>query len=258
MNKIDYWFLDASLEMSVDINDIVPDDQGYLSINRKPLDITFEEMAQVLDRLFKQGYLCASKPYGVEGGSTPFNLVEFIPSKSEILEGLIQASIPQIVKDGDDIIKMYPNLFSFSLTPEGGSAWESLSNPQWDIYLDMKIMYSDTEEEGESWVYCVSKETIERFISIEYLLDFGNECHEIIPSTKKWRILSPFKFPYWRTSPLGYELYYKFRYTTWTDNDSGDDNKSLEYLTARDNVRLWYRDTCMSWYDNYFSKNVDV
>ena len=111
INKLDYWFLDVALTMSIGINSIVPDRQGFLDVNRKPLDISFVEMAEILDRLFNQGYLCASKPFGVLGGSTSIsNLITFIPTKEEILQGLQIGSTPEIIStDENEVIEIYAN-----------------------------------------------------------------------------------------------------------------------------------------------------
>ena len=57
MNKLDYWFLDVALEMPIGINSIFPDRQGFLDVNRKPLNISLMEIEEILDNLFKQEYL---------------------------------------------------------------------------------------------------------------------------------------------------------------------------------------------------------
>ena len=169
MNKLDYWFLDVALEMPIGINSIVPDRQGFLDVNRKPLNISLMEMAEILDNLFKQEYLGASKPYGIPGGSSPGKIVNFIPSKEEVLQGLQMRMTPEIIEDGDEVIEIYDNLFNFFLTLEGGLLWESVSNPQWDKFF---LRFTDFDE-GETTIQCCNRDIMGEILTIEHLLDHG-------------------------------------------------------------------------------------
>jgi hypothetical protein len=251
LSKLEYWFLDIAAERSVAICDIVPDLQGYLGINRKPLDISLVEMSEILDRLFQEGYLRACEPGRTPGDSTVYGLKTFIPSKNEIIQGLQEASVPEIIEVDDGIlVGASSNPFNFFLTPEGGAAWESLSHPKWENYFKEVGTYSG-EYEASAYILSVSKELIEKLIHVEDLIDFGGSRHTIIPGTVKWESVSPLKILYWKTFPYGYKVSYRYQfYEAVSEFDSSLDNnndKSPESIAQK-----WYDNICFNWYTNYF------
>jgi hypothetical protein len=250
IDKLDYWFLDIALERFVGINDVVPDRQGFLSINRRPLNINLITMAGILDKLFKQEYLIAFKPYGTTGGSNSTNPAKFIPNKDEILQGLQIGSTPEIIEYSDGTVEKYGNPFNFQLTPKGGAIWESVSYPQWELYFDSR--YTKFGIEGnELLIESVNKNLIEKIISIKYLLHNGGIHNEPIPGKERWEIISPFNSPYWKTSPSGYRVCYEVLVSE-IDPDSEDLHKSQEFITQRNEARAWYENICSNWYTNYF------
>lgn len=248
ISKLEYWFLDVALQMPIGINSIVPDRQGFLDVNRKPLNISFVEMAEVLDKLFKQGYLSASKPYSTVLESTPDKIANFIPSKDEILQGLQIGSTPEIIEDGgNQVIERYSNLFDFFLTFEGGSLWESVSYPQWDKYF---LHFTDYERK-ETTIECYDRNIGEKILKLEHLLDLGS-CHiEPTLGTEKWELIIPWHPVYWKIIPSGYKLSYSFEYNGFDDN-LGDSNKSTESINRKDEVVSWYENICNNWYTNFF------
>ncbi|NEO56287.1 MAG: hypothetical protein F6K54_26305 [Okeania sp. SIO3B5] len=56
-NKFEYWFLDNAVTMAIGFNDIVPDYNGDLGINRAPLELSLTEMANIMEGLFQRGDL---------------------------------------------------------------------------------------------------------------------------------------------------------------------------------------------------------
>jgi hypothetical protein len=250
IDKLDYWFLDIALERFVGINDVVPDRQGFLSINRKPLDINLIQMAEILDKLFKQEYLIAFKPYGTTGRSTSTNLVEFIPTKNEILQGLQIGSTPENIEYSDGTVEKYGNSFNFQLTPKGGAIWESVSYPKWELYFDSRYTKYGTEA-NELLIESANKSLIEKIIAVKHLLDDGGIQNHPISGEEKWETISPFNLPYWKTFSSGYRVYYKVLVTE-IDLDSEYLNQSQEFITQRNEARAWYENICSNWYTNYF------
>jgi hypothetical protein len=251
INKLDYWFLDVALEMSIGINSIVPDKYGFLDINRKPLDIDFLEMAEIMDKLFKQEYLCASKPYGISEGSTPGNIVHFIPSKDEILQALQVGSNPEITRSDGEIIEVYNNHFDFFLTPEGGRIWESVSFPHWDLHFQKYVNFEEVED--ESYITCSSKETINEILAIEHLLDFGGLSIKPILNTLHWETITPLTMPYWKTFHSGYRAIYKIDVSDFNEEDTG--KQSQELISIKAEVQKKYDNTYNNWYFNYFKNH---
>jgi hypothetical protein len=89
--------------------------------------------------LFDLGYLLGSKERGEKF---------FLPSTQEIERSLY----PEMLENIDLI-------FFYSLTPEGGKKWESLSNPKWNIYTtllwDGDIRHPKIGEIGEAAILAV-------------------------------------------------------------------------------------------------------
>ena len=247
MNKLDYWFLDVALEMPIGINSIVPDRQGFLDVNRKPLNISLMEMAEILDNLFKQEYLGASKPYGIPGGSSPGKIVNFIPSKEEVLQGLQMGMTPEIIEDGDEVIEIYDNLFNFFLTLEGGLLWESVSNPQWDKFF---LRFTDFDE-GETTIQCCNRDIIGEILTIEHLLDHGGLHIKPELGSEKYELINCWHPVYWKNIPSAYQLFYKFTYSELDENLEDLDN-SPDFIARRKQARDWYKNVCNNWYINYF------
>jgi hypothetical protein len=253
IDKLDYWFLDIALERFVGINDVVPDRQGFLSINRNPLDINLIKMAEILDKLLKQEYLIAFKPYGTIGGSTPTNLVKFIPSKNEILQGLQIGATPEIIEYSDGTVEKYGNSFNFQLTPKGGAIWESISYPKWELYFNSR--YTKFGIEGnELLIESANKNLIRKIIAVEHLLDNGGLQNQPMSGKEKWETISPFKLPYWKTSPSGHRLCYEVLVNE-IDLDLEDLNQTQEFITQRNEARAWYENICSNWYTNYFKNS---
>jgi hypothetical protein len=251
INKLDYWFLDVVLEMPIGINSIVPDRQGYLDVNRKPLDISFVKMAEILERLFNLGYLCASKPFGILGGSKPGNVVKFIPTKEEILQGLQIGSTPEIINNDDEIIEIYDNQFDFFLTPEGGQIWEFFSHPKWNIYFQKVTNF----DKYETSIYCTNKKIVNRIIEVENLLDFDGLNTKPILDTLHLESISPLNMPYWKTFPSGYRATYKIDVSDLDSEEEDINNKSREFIDRRNKARKWYTNICNNWYVNYFKNH---
>ena len=62
MDKIDYWFLDSTIEDIIGFSWIVPNKIGEIGINREPLNISISDIAQAMECLFQQGFLLAINP----------------------------------------------------------------------------------------------------------------------------------------------------------------------------------------------------
>ncbi|WP_019500749.1 hypothetical protein [Pseudanabaena sp. PCC 6802] len=246
MNKFEYWFLDTAIEEVIGFSWIVPDEQyGCIAINRDPLELTVDEIANIFYKLFQKGYLLAASSEDfdnsgqIKGG--------FMPSLLEIT-----AALREEVNLG------------YYLTAQGGNQWETVSNPQWEQYFSWPL---GIEPVNEGEIVCGSREVGENLISMIHLLSPGNSRLEVIPGTVMWETLTPWEATYWKTLPIGYRIRYQFTYSDveeystfeedegwveWIKNEDGrDERQPIEFVRQRQQAQEWYRNT-KRWYTNYY------
>lgn len=224
MNKFEYWFLDTAVEEIIGLSWVIPDETGMLGINRKPLPISFAEIANILHKLFQSGNLLATTPE--EQNYFSFS-IGFKPSFSEI-EAALKGNI---------------GLFYF-LTDKGGKNWESVSQPKWEQFLNWG---GRIERENEEIMTCGSRQVGETILSLSHLLKPGSSIQYIIPHTEIWETITPWKATYWKMLPVGYQVRYQKREIE-IDNYP---NEPPEFIHKKQQANEVYL-SLKKWYNNYF------
>lgn len=121
----------------------------------------------------------------------------------------------------------------YFLTAQGGSRWESLSQANWPQYVseksatDIKSLeskFSSGKVENFRMFQSVNQD------SIRQLINAYTSQGEIIPSTERWDVLTPWKPTYWKEFPVGHRLICEFNSTF-----EGDTGKCPDLP-----LRIWY------------------
>ncbi len=241
MNRFEYWFLDIAVEEVIGFGWIVPDDQyGCIAIDRAPLELTIDEIADILHSLFQKGDLMAVSAEDfddlrqIKGG--------FIPSLVEI-----KAALREEINLG------------YYLTLKGGEQWESVSKPKWNQYFHW----------GYNVLMCADRAIGERLLA-EHDLLFADELDSyIILETSMWEEVVPWQATYWKNLPIGYRVHFQSqssneqleKFSTfdegegWVDfirhKDGRVERQPQTLIARRKQSQEWY-DNIRQWYINYF------
>jgi hypothetical protein len=174
MDTNDYWLLDSVLEQKHALS-LLGMESVEAIFDRPCHGMQRGMLIEKLALLFGQGLLVASSE---ERG-------EFTPSADEIAQAL------------DGTLD-----FDYGLTAAGGAAWEAVSKPDWNRFVD-GVFGEDSEDEIDSQrreragaFCCADKAHLEKFMETIHLR--GIVPH--VPSIK-WDEVSPWQALYWKQLP---------------------------------------------------------
>lgn len=92
----------------------------------------------------------------------------------------------------------------YGLTAKGGALWESITSPNWDLYISGFATTLDDNSEG-TWK-CIT-EGSDRAL-IERCIDESGFATPVDPAAVVWTDFSPWQATYWKTLPHGYRAEY--------------------------------------------------
>lgn len=95
----------------------------------------------------------------------------------------------------------------YSLTPDGGAAWESFAHPEWSLFIEHE---SQSFDEDEDDVQTTTVRTCDWKRLGKYLEAVARE-EAIEPGTMTLAELRPWQATYWKTLPFGLECSFKSR-----------------------------------------------
>jgi hypothetical protein len=217
----EYWLLDSVVEASLSLSALVVENIEE-TFNREGHGLGISDLINTLYRLFQREYLIAYYRPSVD----MLNLAveEFLPTKEEIRAGLV----------GD-----LSFIFCYRLTAQGGMLWESLSMPNWNLYISP--FCSEEMEEEINCIEAGSRQILDDFLAFELAHPFKTVDHESIG----FKTIEPWEATYWKTLPTGYQLTY------WVQDIPYDTQESLIKSCAFDSIFFrWKRQN--KWYSRYF------
>jgi hypothetical protein len=92
----------------------------------------------------------------------------------------------------------------YGLTPDGGAAWEALTHPDWNLFVD----HWTSIEPKEACIEAASRDKA----FAEYQRDGDpHNPSEPIAETLREEVLVPWRATYWKTLTSGYRLRYAWR-----------------------------------------------
>jgi hypothetical protein len=236
MDRIDYWFLDSAIEEIVGFGWIIPDEKyGNLAINRTPLSLGIDEIADVLHRLFQEEILLAINPTDLHKINTQIECDSILSTKGFApLHKEIKAALKQ------------EESLAYFLTKKGGELWESVSHPQWDKYISW-LMGDENQI-----LRCGNTNLAKKLLKIEHLLDAGGSFYSPIITTIEWKVFTPWYPNYWKQLTCGYEISYQ---VNCIDIDDEDENNDCKLIEEKEKAEKFIYDIRNNWYINYFKKN---
>lgn len=200
VDRLTFWFLDAVIEMGEN-----------LAVLKSP------HIEEVMNR----------RTHGLGERE----LVEFLAS-------LCQAGLVE-VKNEDDVracsLREVERAFSTSrrepghysgfwyyLTPAGGAAWESVTNPDWDRFLTQWLSVRPNQ-------VCIEAATRERAVEA-FNRASADPAHVPVPGSYRETLLQPWEATYWKTLPSGVRIQY-----AWTKGKS-----NVAWLQRQPREQPWY------------------
>jgi hypothetical protein len=126
----------------------------------------------------------------------------------------------------------------YGLTALGGAKWETLSKPQWRLYIDSGI------SNGNLTVRTSSRRNVQ--IEIATLPYIWQEA--AIPNTAEWELLTPWQATYWKMLPRGWQLKCQ---TIESDDPNNILLSSMPYRLRALKDKFW------NWYTNPFDAAID-
>lgn len=247
MDKIDYWFLESAIEDVIGFSWIVPNRIGDIGINRKPLNISIDDMARVMQRLFQEGSMLAINPSDLsflhfeEKRKLSVELLSkkgFVPSLKQIKNALKYQEIEGIY-DNEELY--------YFLTRKGGELWEYFSHPKWEKYINYAVEETNIEIIG------IDSAIIKRFLNFYHLLshDSYNIYYPIL-DTQKWTEVIPYQCVYWKSFRMGHKVSCQIK-SEKVDKEDVNNNKEL--LNQRKEAKNWYYNIT-KWYTNYYIQEL--
>lgn len=183
MDVLDLWLLEVAMELPTPLH-MLAEPNPHIALHM-PDDPRFsrEELCERLSFLADRGLIRVHElPDGLEELYSP-----------EQISRAIDARRPR-------------SYFGYSLTPEGGAAWERHARPDWSRYVNAGE--EPTADGPDAWVIeAVSVEVAEEELRFHETLGDGNQP---LHDSKRGEELVPWQVTYWKTLPRGYRL----RYTT--------------------------------------------
>ena len=183
----EFWFLDQAVVGGMPISLLVsPDLQD--ATDASPHGLCERELVETLTGLFKKRWIC------VDDEST------FLSS--------------------DEILECFQNTGSWEtqyyLTTEGGDAWESMTRPDWSLFVDE--YYDPYERDGArskgiTRFRCLSRERLEAYCNRRQFGGFRALAEITIRDIAQWSPL------YWKALPSGYQARFEFEDYPYRDPD---------------------------------------
>jgi hypothetical protein len=173
MHKNEYWFLNAVVRDALPLR-ILESENLEVIINGNGHGLGHSALISVLQHLFQSGLLSAMETHRAG----------FTPTSSDIEAGL----------------KGVRNIY-FYLTAQGGALWESLSQPNWDRFIEGSTCFEPEEVE----VICPSKHLAEEYFSLAPF--------PVVPIAggETWDIVCPWEATYWKTLPAAHRIKCPYR-----------------------------------------------
>ncbi len=200
-NKIEYLILCAAIKNYETLKNVASDWQ-----------LSHVEVAVAANRLFQKGDILAAFPTDED--------------KENIRDVIL--TMPQIQAHLDGKLNAF-----YYLTPQGGTRWEALSNPDWNLYHKWCFKI-----DSESEIISTDRKLIEKLLSVSYLHG------EIpIPETETWDELEPWQATYWKTLPKAYRVSYQSKNFEYCINS----NTPQEWIEANKQAHSWYS-KILQWY----------
>ncbi|HLX60064.1 MAG TPA: hypothetical protein VKX17_02160 [Planctomycetota bacterium] len=179
MTPNEYWLLHSVVDQKHSLSLLTMENVEAL-FDRPNHGMDRAALIAALARLFEQGLLIASND---ERG-------DFVPNADDTaaaLDGTLDAD--------------------YGLTPAGGAAWEEVSKPDWNRYVD-GMFGADSQEDFDSLrrerageFCCADREHLQKFM--DSLIFRGIAPHE--PSCK-WDELAPWQALYWKELPSAHRV----------------------------------------------------
>ena len=173
-----------------------------------------------------------------------------IAAKSLMEKGLILATINLDIYRIDNIENVTLNLSgiidllqkrflaTYHLTNEGGKKWESLTNANWDNFLEINLI-EDDESHNKYIIRSTQKEIIEKILDLEhFILEY-----ESIKDTQIWETLEPFRATYWKELSKGYQVIYEVKYNECFNSKNFPPEERNDYKKATkwfNKIKKWY------------------
>jgi hypothetical protein len=218
IDKNEYWLLDSVVENLLFLSGLMVDNIEQ-AFNKKKHELTHNELLNTLEQLFQSGDIIAAY-WQVE--REPFSDFQFIPTKEEIESGL----------EGNQSANL-----GYQLTAQGGEKWESISNPNWELYYTP--VYPEEIIKGEQCFMGGSRKILEEFL----MFRLAHPFQSVNISSIKWEILEHWEATYWKTLPLGYQLSYSSENIPYSSQEDSikDSAFSRLFFDWKDRNK-WYTD----------------
>ena len=143
----EYWIIDAVLEASLFLSSLIVENLEE-AFNREGHGLTDFELVDTLYHLFHKGDLIVYYNHAVQTSSVIRD--NFVPTKEEIIAEIQGHSSP--------------NLY-YKLSVQGGTRWESISNPNWNMYYTP--IHIEQERNDKSFIAGGSRRILEEFLAFE-------------------------------------------------------------------------------------------
>jgi hypothetical protein len=199
MDRQDYWLLDTVIDGRILFYLLNAVDGVELVLNRPWHGMTTEQLIDRFERLTHAGMLIAQLDDS-DGDGT-----DFVPTRSDIVDALERRI-----------------LLRYGVTPHGGAQWESLSNPNWDLFVDFWCNL----EEGA--IEATTIQLIDRYLQTQ----LPSYDRLLVPGSEVRSILEPWDATYWKRLPHGYSLHFK--------------------CVEQERPPGWRHDFMEAWYTNYW------
>jgi hypothetical protein len=237
LSHYQYWILDyvlCTVEPLVELTAFLKKEKrisGEDSSLRVPtlplLDLTIEELAEIVFSLFEMGYISVIDDEGIN-----YLKHNFIPTFGEVLG----------VLHGTDDLKPY------GLTGLGGRIWEDYSSPKWEYYCPQSLYYIN-HETCFGRLRSTNKTVLDKLVTSFQIIpscDFESLYwgDPIVPGPVSWEIVANWQPMYWKT--LDYVFQIEFQVITDQEKQCVEDKimteqEIMDYLFPNHLRDIWYQ-----------------
>ncbi|WP_240360679.1 hypothetical protein [Pyxidicoccus caerfyrddinensis] len=182
VDVLDLWLLEVAMELPTPLH-MLAEPNPHVALHM-PDDPRFsrEELCERLSFLSERGFIRVH----------------------EMPDGLEELYSPEQISRAIDA-RRNRSYFGYSLTPEGGAAWERQARPDWSRYVNAGEEPT-ADGAADAWVIeAASLETAEEEVRFHETLGDGNQP---VHASKRGEELVPWQVTYWKTLPRGYRLHY--------------------------------------------------
>jgi hypothetical protein len=176
LNKSEYWLLDLVHRGSFPLH-LLTHPELEIIANRDGHELSQSELLDTLSRLFQEGHLIGIRYPDDE------TWMDFIPTYKEV-----------------DLALRSLDKMQYQLTSKGGEEWETLSNPNWDWFID------DASANKEIIIQAKFRQVAEQYLQILPYFE-----GEVIYDSIKCQVLRPWQVTYWKILPEGYQIYARIK-----------------------------------------------